>query len=215
MVPSARHHVGLCSSPSLSDTLTHLRILYSFSALSCVVAGIISGSDYRRSSRGRQAQSSPIKGIMKWLGLFLVWEFLAAVFGWLPRNVQARIRYSWRSARKWTSYKGSLAASKVNPTGIHLPQWLHRSGASDEKLVQILLADLPYDILQLIAVEVHYADLVNLSMVSKQVRAAMFPGLEDNTEDRQLRFHSCRGNMKSSCWTCGVQVCGVSRLPPC
>jgi hypothetical protein len=78
----------------------------------------------------------------------------------------------------------------------------------------MLLKSPPYDVLQLIAAEVHYVDLVNLSLASKKIRATMFPGLEGSVEDRELRFYSCKGDEKSTCWTCGVQVCKVSQLLP-
>jgi hypothetical protein len=196
------------------------RILYFISAFFNIFVEILFKDDDEYYSRRRQAQTSPIKRMLAWLGfpLVFVWNllqrFLALIFGWLPENLQGHIQYSFRSTGRWIWYKSSFAASKVNPMEIHLPRYLHQSKASDEKLVQMLLADLPYDVLQLIAAKVHYVDLVNLSLVSKRVRAIMFPGLEDSTEDHQLRFHSCRGNEKSTCWTCGVQVCEVSRFLP-
>jgi hypothetical protein len=198
--------------------LTVFRILYFISAFFNLFAGILFDDDDGYSSRIRQ--SSPIKRMLAWLGfpLVFVWKllqtFLAPVFRWVPENVKGQIRYSFRSAGRWVWHKSSFAASKVNPMEIRLPRYLQKSKTSDEKLAQMLLAELPYDVLQLIAAKVHYVDLVNLSLVSKKVRAIMFPGLEDSTEDRQLRFHSCRGNEKSTCWICGVQVCEVSRLLP-
>jgi hypothetical protein len=146
----------------------------------------------------------------------LLQNLLAPVFRWLPKNVQTRIRFSIRSARRWTRYKGTFALSKVNPVRIHLAQRSHKAKGSDEVLVRMLHVKLDrryrYDELQMIAAQVHYVDLVNLSLVSKRVRSVMFPSLEDSTEDRQLRYHSCKGpNEKTTCWTCGVQVCLVSR----
>jgi hypothetical protein len=61
-----------------------------------------------------------------------------------------------------------------------------------------------------IARKLHYVDLVNLSIVSKRVRATIFPASEDTDQDRQLRLFSCYGNKKSECWTCGIQICNVS-----
>lgn len=69
-----------------------------------------------------------------------------------------------------------------------------------------------YDILILLAHNVHYVDLVNLSLVSKRLRQAVFPlhGGERRLDDRALRLYSCQGSEKSQCWTCGIQICHVS-----
>jgi len=68
-----------------------------------------------------------------------------------------------------------------------------------------------YDILMLVAHNCHYVDLLNLSLVSKQLRQAVFPLNEhEDLHDRRLMRYSCEGPEKSHCWTCGIQICHVS-----
>jgi hypothetical protein len=166
------------------------------------------------SSRETRVPRSPFKRIfgpltdLMRLAWSLVQDLFAPVFTWLPNNTQAHIRYSFRSAGRWTRTKISAKASKAHALHIHLPRHLHRSKACDEKLAQMLLQTSSYNVLQLLAGKLHYVDLVSLSLVSKRMRATIFPSLlEGGTEDRQLRYYSCTGDAKAECWTCGIQVC--------
>ncbi|ORY16586.1 hypothetical protein BCR34DRAFT_584250 [Clohesyomyces aquaticus] len=192
-----------------------ITILYFFSAFFNLFAGIFFSEDSGYSSGITQRRHNPIRGVLSCISfpLVILWEtllqFLTPFYNLLPESMRTSFRYRLRLAGRWTWNKTSFATSKVITMGIHLPRYLRKSKTTDEKLAQLLLASEPYDILQLIAGQLHYVDLVNLSLVSKRVRAAIFPSLEDSAEDRQLRFYSCEGDKKTACWTCGIQVCQV------
>lgn len=65
------------------------------------------------------------------------------------------------------------------------PLALRKKTGADRALEAILI----YDILLVIAPKLHYMDFVNLSMVSKSVRAVMFPVSKSKDKERELRMY--------------------------
>ncbi|KIN07109.1 hypothetical protein OIDMADRAFT_15993 [Oidiodendron maius Zn] len=137
----------------------------------------------------------------------LLWAILTGIFmcllSPLPKWMQRPIRFSSRFASKWGYEKKAAAEIRLRQIPGHLPRGLFKRKGTDKALENALL----YDIILRVAPKVHYVDLVNLSLVSKRVRATMFPIFEDNDKDRELRLNSCYGNTKSTCWICGIQIC--------
>lgn len=198
--------------------------MYGLSAFSNIVIGALSlryePLGYNR--RSTTSDRSCLKMVFT-LPFSLLWAILVEVFSllWvilvevfsrlfscLPKRIQRPICFSGRYAGKWGYHKKSSAEVKLRQIPGHLPRGLFKKRITDKALANALL----YDIVLLIAPKVHYVDLVNLSMVTKQVRATMFPPVEENRQDRQLRPYSCYGNRKSKCWTCGIQICNVSSM---
>lgn len=62
-----------------------------------------------------------------------------------------------------------------------------------------------YPIMTSIAEGLHYADLVQLGMVSKDVREAIFPTFNAAAKSN-LEQYCCDGR-KLRCWSCNIQVC--------
>lgn len=140
----------------------------------------------------------------------LLWGILVGIpscmLSCLPNPMQQSIRFSGRVARKWGGHTTASAKIRLRQIPHRLPRAPHKEMGTDKGLETILV----YDILLLIAPKLHYVDFVNLSMVSKRVRAAIFPASETLDKERELRLYSCYGNIKGACWICGIQICCVS-----
>ncbi|OCK79624.1 hypothetical protein K432DRAFT_417213 [Lepidopterella palustris CBS 459.81] len=75
------------------------------------------------------------------------------------------------------------------------------------------LADfLIYDVLVLIARDLHYVDLVNLSLASKSVHDAVFPGSDFLTRSEHFKMYTCDIASKTQCWVCTVQICDECQI---
>lgn len=133
-------------------------------------------------------------------------ETTSCMISCLPKRMQQPIRFSSRVAGKWGYHTTASAKGRLRQIPHHLARSPHKKAGGDRALETILL----YDILLLIAPKLHYVDIVNLSMASKRVRAAVFPVSEVYGKERELRLYSCYGNAKSACWICNIQICKVS-----
>ena len=70
-----------------------------------------------------------------------------------------------------------------------------------------------YDVLVLIARDLHYVDLFNLSLASKSVRDVVFPRSDFATRSEHFKIYSCDELTKTQCWICTIQVCNVNLTP--
>ena len=189
--------------------------MYIVSALSNITIGALSWRDkpvrYNRShiTWRRDSLRSIITSPLALLRDILM-GISSCVLACLPKRMQQPIRFSGRFASKWGRAKTTTAQLSLRQLPRHLHPGLHKSTGADRALETIFL----YDILVLIAPKLHYVDLVNLSMVSKRVRAAMFPVSEAHDKERELRLYSCYGNVKSVCWICDIQICNVGCTSP-
>lgn len=69
---------------------------------------------------------------------------------------------------------------------------------------------LPYEVVRMIAADLHFVDLVSAARSSKRLRIGLFgAGGPNPSRLEQLRQFSCQGNMKRSCGLCGIQTCPV------
>jgi hypothetical protein len=82
---------------------------------------------------------------------------------------------------------------------------LFKKKKTEMTFIKIFTNALIFDITVLIVHKIHYVNLVNFSLVSKQIRSVMFI-----TSNRVLRQYSCYLNEKSDCYVCGIQICIVS-----
>ncbi|OCK78590.1 hypothetical protein K432DRAFT_383752 [Lepidopterella palustris CBS 459.81] len=183
-------------------------IMYGISAFSNIAIGAFSWLDEpldyygRRTTSDRSSLKTMFTFPITWLWTILAGIFLF-LFSCLPKWMQRPILFSGRYSGKWGHHKKSSAEVKLRQIPSHLPRGLFNKKGTDRALANALL----YEVVLLIAPKVHYVDLVNLSMVSRRVRATMFPPVEENGQDRPLRLYSCYGDKKSKCWTCGIQIC--------
>ena len=69
---------------------------------------------------------------------------------------------------------------------------------------------LNYDLLMLIVRELHFVDVINLSLASRDLRDALFPKADVAARTQALRSYTCEGS-KYECSKCGIQICTVRR----
>lgn len=68
---------------------------------------------------------------------------------------------------------------------------------------------LNFDILTLVASELHYVDIKHLSQASRGLHALIYPDGDDGTTFRQLKHYACSDGSKSACWLCYTPICSV------
>lgn len=144
------------------------------------------------------------------LPFVLLWDIILGVsfcmLSFLPKWINHPIRFSSRVAGKWGGDTTASAKIRLRQIPRRLRRAPYKKMAADRALEAILL----HNVLLLIAPKLHYVDFVNLSMVSKRIRAVMFPIPEAHDKERELRLYSCYGNIKTECWICSIQICHVS-----
>ena len=67
---------------------------------------------------------------------------------------------------------------------------------------------LSYDLLMLIVRELHYVDVINLSLASRNLRDALLPRADIAARTQALKIYTCEVR-KSECSICGNQICPV------
>jgi hypothetical protein len=63
-----------------------------------------------------------------------------------------------------------------------------------------------FDVLMLVVRNLHYVDVINLSLVSKGLRQALFPPIDRAARSAALQIYTC-SETKSNCWMCDMQIC--------
>ena len=66
-----------------------------------------------------------------------------------------------------------------------------------------------YDLLMMVIRNVHFVDVINLSLASKSLREALLPGAGLAARSEALRTYTCEDGTKSRCWICDIQICRV------
>jgi hypothetical protein len=120
----------------------------------------------------------------------------------IPCCVKVRFWFLYRYAYKARQHAKSLALLEDERRNLQY-QPLGRDAKALSKV-------LGFDILMLIARDLHYRDILNLSMASKSVYNAMFPKNEIHERVKFLRRYACNDDNRSNCWICGLQTCPVS-----
>lgn len=174
-------------------------ILYALSATANIVIGSRSErsyggyqSSYRRGSISLLSSVPPIAGVIRGLAERLLWI--------IPGRLHFSLSFASRYTRQWFRYRASRIKRKAPDT--HILTTLHNTHVG-------LLSVLSHDVvLERIVRQLHYVDAVNLSLTSRRTRETMFPRQKSSiVEEGQLRYFSCKGNKKSDCWACGIQIC--------
>jgi len=131
---------------------------------------------------------------------------LVQLFACLPQWIQRPIRFYIRYIAKWACYGKDSVKAKSRQIRLRTRFKIDTKKNTDKALAKALI----YDVVLLIAPKVHYVDLVNLSMVSRRIRATMFPSGGKQDQEQGLRRYSCYRNRKLECRVCGIQICAVS-----
>jgi hypothetical protein len=59
-----------------------------------------------------------------------------------------------------------------------------------------------------LAQELHYSDIVSLSLASKEIHKAIYCSRTPGEQTERLYMAICKDS-KSECWCCGIQICRV------
>lgn len=83
-----------------------------------------------------------------------------------------------------------------------------QSSGGDESTLSNFLGI--YDMLMAVTEELHYADIMNLSRVSKSMRESVLPAHDFDRRLEAFKRYTCPGANKTHCWLCDKQICTVS-----
>lgn len=86
-----------------------------------------------------------------------------------------------------------------------MQQWRHERKAT---LFDILTHDRNDRTIVSIASNLHYSDIVSISLTSKSMNTAVFPRDRRPERIERISIASCEED-KSECWSCGVEICNV------
>ena len=124
-------------------------------------------------------------------------------------GIRYRLRYysKWRQRTKFetVSELRTLPSNHRNKKSIVLA-----SESKPERQHEQYGSFLSYDLLMLIVRELHYVDVINLSLASKSLRDTLLPRADIAARTQALRIYTCEGS-KSECSICGNQICPVSQ----
>ncbi|KAI0469604.1 hypothetical protein F4859DRAFT_487205 [Xylaria cf. heliscus] len=172
-------------------------ILYAISTISNLPVGTYSHNRDRRSSHCLLSPIHPILNVLKGIA--------EVVFFFLPARARNAVFFANRYAERWFRYKGSRTKQSAQETLTLLPR-RQRNRKGEEKGLHSVLSQ--EKVAERIMRQLHYADVVNLSLTSRGIREAVFPRQDmSSVEEKHPRYYSCWGKKKYDCWACGIQVC--------
>lgn len=140
----------------------------------------------------------------------------------LPYSTQSRIRFGLRYINKASQVVYVPIQELLQKTPISLTFFKRRRSPPEHKEVQVetksesapLARFLHIDVLTLVAQHLHYQDLLNLSLASKEMRRTLFPDGHFGNGARILRIYACDSDTKAGCFVCRFPICGVCQPPP-
>ncbi|KKZ62181.1 hypothetical protein EMCG_03319 [[Emmonsia] crescens] len=129
----------------------------------------------------------------------------------LPYSIQSRIRFGLRYINKASQVVYVPIQELLQKTPISLTCFKRRRSPPEHKEVQVetksesapLARFLHIDVLTLVAQHLHYQDLLNLSLASKEMRRTLFPDGHFGNGARILRIYACDRDTKAGCFSCG------------
>lgn len=144
------------------------------------------------------------------LAVWCIWVFLAVptlLFRCLPHAFQAwtlfTARYSFKFIQAWVYQKDPSVHSDRDH--LKLQAGFSYVGTRPTPLADFLSV---YDVFLLVTQNLHYADVVNLSLVSKSVRYATLSPSADSYQPTYLRKYTCDPKSRRHCHICLDQTCG-------
>ncbi|KAF2188957.1 hypothetical protein K469DRAFT_564483, partial [Zopfia rhizophila CBS 207.26] len=138
--------------------------------------------------------------------LYLLWCIPVAIFRCLPIGIKSRTRYTRRIAVKTGQRLSTPHEIKLRKLRPNHPVMRYQGGDGGEPTG---LADFlgVYDILMLVAENLHYTDIVNLSLVSKSIREAVLPVADYDRRLNHFKMYTCQARSRKQCWVCTNQIC--------
>lgn len=140
-----------------------------------------------------------------WRPFFCLIICILGPAAWIHTHVLPRIRYAFHYALKFERrIRGTEELSFVKPAP-YMPRYEHN--VSHPKLQQILTIE--HVLLELVS-NLHYEDVINLSLSSKAVREAVYPGRDLEHRVPKLKKYCCEKQSKKECLYCNKKICRVS-----
>ncbi|PGG95756.1 hypothetical protein GX51_08137, partial [Blastomyces parvus] len=154
--------------------------------------------------------------------LSLVFRVFWGLMDYLPNPVLSRCRFGARCMSKMSQFVYVPIHDRLQKYSISFP-FLKRSQplpapalpapmmvqakAESESERAPLARFLHIDILTLVAQHLHYQDLVNLSLASKEMRQTVFPYGHSGGGPGILRIYACGNATKTGCFVCRMPIC--------
>ncbi|KAF2806448.1 uncharacterized protein BDZ99DRAFT_573960 [Mytilinidion resinicola] len=132
------------------------------------------------------------------------------IFRCLPLPIKSRFRFGTRYTVKATEVlppPEEIKMRMMRPTPIPPSHTRYDTHGAYEQSPNPLADFLNYDILVLIARDLHYVDLINLSLTSKSMRDVVFPGTDHAARSDHFALYTCEPDSKTECWNCTMQTC--------
>jgi len=157
-----------------------------------------------------------IPKIIAWILLGIVYYLPEAIFRCFPHALTSKVRLGRRYAFKTglsVEQKAELQVEELKDmykqNKNRGSERYHGSGGQEVSLSQFLGI---YDMLMAVTEHLHYSEIIHLSRVSKSVRDSVLPAHDFARRLETFRRYTCATTgRKKDCWTCGKQVCSVSR----
>jgi hypothetical protein len=143
------------------------------------------------------------------------------VVGWfiglIPRFLSTPVKFAMLWLKKWgrrrsrpkTFEKASIEMVILKPGPPEpRPPFTYQS-KTNPKLLELLSS---YPIMTAIAEGLHYADLIQLSLVSKDIHDTIFPRSKPASSSG-LKKHCCLEGVRAACWCCKTQICSAWQVP--
>lgn len=143
----------------------------------------------------------------------ILWWIPEGIFRCLPISWKSKVRFGRRYALK--TGLGLEQEAEIGVTELkdmykrsrrrkHSP---YQGGAGEPSPLSNFLGI--YDMLMAVTEELHYSDVMSLSLVSKSVREAVLPSHDLQRRLGAFKTYTCRDNETRHCWVCSRQICVV------
>jgi hypothetical protein len=145
----------------------------------------------------------------------ILWIIPGYFFRCLPIAVKSKVRFGRRYALKsglGVEQKAELEVTELK--NVYQESKRSKRRYKGDSGTPTPLSDFlgVYDMLIAVTEELHYSDVLNISLVSKSVRHSVFPA--EFIEQRREAFqrYTCNGELSGSCWLCRKQICNVGHI---
>ncbi len=143
------------------------------------------------------------------------------VFGWfiglVPRFLSTPVKFTMLWLNKWRRRRSKpqafekasieLVILTAGPPDLRPP--FAYQFKTNSKLLELLSS---YPIMTAIAEGLHYADLIQLSLASKDVHDTIFPRSKP-AFNSSLKKHCCLNGTSAACWCCKTPICWEGPVP--
>ncbi|ORY19569.1 hypothetical protein BCR34DRAFT_134628 [Clohesyomyces aquaticus] len=146
--------------------------------------------------------------------VYVPWFLLVLIFRCLPLSLKSRTRFGRRYAVKTAQRLPTPHEVKMKTMSMTRRDGKKRyKGGEDGNPTGLAEFLGIYDVLMLVVEDLHYADIVNLSLASKSVREAVLPAADYDRRIKHFRMYACEPETKSQCWVCANTICQLCLIP--